>query len=148
MNSYTDIVAKQKGVSPSELDIDDMRNELIEHNGALHQILCANEELAELIQALNKYERCVDGQERGIDLHKAISNVKIETADVYFVLGQIKMMFGFTDEDLKEIEIEKGCRALVNSGCCTQASSVSKETDPLTIYERIREDEKKCGNQK
>lgn len=80
--------------------------------GADEQMRVAQEECAELIQALSKYHRAfaseavkVKKDHRYID--RAKKNVKEELVDVGIMLDQLTLIFGFEKTDLEEFRKER-----------------------------------------
>lgn len=72
--------------------------------GKDNQMRMAQEECAELIQALSKYHRY--GKLKHF-ADTALANVKEEMADVQIMLDQLQIIFGFTDEELEEARLYK-----------------------------------------
>lgn len=58
------------------------------------QLDIAQEELAELIQAISKYKRAITHDER----EKALKSVLEEMADTWIMFNQIAMLLGFTND--------------------------------------------------
>lgn len=78
-----------------------------QYYGVDHQINQATEEMAELIQALNKYRRLTIER---VDLTKAVDHVTEEIADVELMLSQIKRLLDIDPrkvEYYKELKIER-----------------------------------------
>lgn len=72
--------------------------------GKDNQMRIAQEECAELIQALNKYHRYGKSKQFA---EMALANVKEEMADVQIMLDQLQIIFGFTDAELEEARLSK-----------------------------------------
>lgn len=74
--------------------------------GSDEQMRVAQEECAELIQAISKYHRMSMKKKAKNDhryLDRTIKNLKEEIVDVQIMLDQLKLMFGFTQKELDEI---------------------------------------------
>lgn len=72
--------------------------------GKDNQMRIAQEECAELIQALSKYHRYGKSKQYA---DAALANVKEEMVDVQIMLDQLQMIFGFTDKELDEVRAMK-----------------------------------------
>lgn len=68
--------------------------------GKEHQMRQTQEELAELIVAINKYERSIGNP---LWNNSARKNVIEEMADVLIMLDAVKKMLDIKDEDLKSV---------------------------------------------
>lgn len=79
-------------------------------NGSDEQMRVAQEECAELIQALSKYHRTILVAKSKRDhryADRALKNIKEEMADVQIMLDQLQMIFGITKKELDEIRAQK-----------------------------------------
>ena len=77
--------------------------------GVNNQINQAVEEMAELIQALNKYRRIANNR---VDLTKARDHVTEEIADVEIMLSQLKVLLDIDPRKVEDIEEAKIDREL------------------------------------
>lgn len=64
---------------------------IIQRFGKSKQLLILFEEMGELTQAISKYER-------GVSVNT--KNIQEELADVYIMLGQVRIMYGIDSEKL------------------------------------------------
>jgi len=74
--------------------------------GADEQMRVAQEECAELIQALSKYHRSLSRNQPG-EVEACLANIKEEMTDVQIMLDQLRSIFGFNDFDLNAIRTAK-----------------------------------------
>lgn len=84
---------------------------IADYYGADNQISIAQEELAELIQALSKYRRANDGN----DFHKACAAIVEEMADVTLMLQQLRYLLVINEADVDaemELKIERQLRRI------------------------------------
>ena len=66
------------------------------------------EEMAELIQAVNKHKRVLNyGQTVKLTLNDAVNNISEEIADVELMLAQIKHLLGINPKYVEQIKIGK-----------------------------------------
>lgn len=76
--------------------------------GELHQIDRAIEEMGELIVALQKFRRALDGGHKfySSDVNPLVENIKGEVADVKVTMKSLNVIFGET-EDIEEYKIQR-----------------------------------------
>ena len=73
------------------------------------------EEMAELIQAVNKHKRVLNyGQTVKLTLNDAVNNISEEIADVELMLSQIKHLLGINPKYVEQIKIGKVNRTKEN----------------------------------
>lgn len=92
-----------------ENKMEEMQNCMINLYGVKHQVCKTCEELAELNEILMKYVN-----KSGYDREHILE----EYVDVNFMLGQIKKMFLFTDEEIEQMEQQKldKIKEMLNNG--------------------------------
>lgn len=79
-------------------------------NGSDEQRRVAQEECAELIQALSKYHRAIRVAKTKRDhryMERALKNIKEEMVDVQIMIDQLQMIFEFTKKEMDEIRAQK-----------------------------------------
>lgn len=82
-----------------ELEENDVRF-IVEHYGGQHQLQMLQEELAELIQAISKYQRSANE----VELAAAIDKVAEETADVEIMLKQSAIIMRYSEPEFTKIK--------------------------------------------
>ena len=87
--------------------------------GEENQMRQTQEELAELIVAINKYERAIKDKEHPLWINYARKEVIEEIADVLIMLDAVKKMLDIQDEEIKKIRDFKLNRLLnrLKEGC-------------------------------
>lgn len=90
------------------LDWEKQNIENAEHYGYEPQSNMLVEEMAELIQAVNKHKRVLNyGQTVKLTLNDAVNNISEEIADVELMLSQIKHLLSINPKYVEQIKIEK-----------------------------------------
>ena len=91
----------------------------IAKQGEEHQMRQTQEELAELIVAINKYERAIKNDGCPSDIAVARKNIIEEMADVLITLDTVKKILDIQDEEIKEVRDFKLNRLLnrLKKGC-------------------------------
>ena len=91
----------------------------IAKQGEEHQMRQTQEELAELIVAINKYERAIKDKEHPLWINYARKSVIEEMTDVLIMLDAVKEMLDIKDEEIKKVRDFKLNRLLkrLKKGC-------------------------------
>ena len=81
----------------------------IEKNGTDEQMRIAQEECAELIQAISKYQRAqlAESRHRGHATERATKHLIEEIADVSIMVDQLKLMIKGNHNDVREQKITR-----------------------------------------
>ena len=87
--------------------------------GEENQMRQTQEELAELIVAINKYERAIKDKEHPLWINYARKSVIEEMTDVLIMLDAVKEILDIKDEDIKSVRDFKMKRLLnrLKKGC-------------------------------
>ena len=87
--------------------------------GEENQMRQTQEELAELIVAINKYERAIKDKEHPLWINYARKEVIEEMTDVLIMLDAVKNMLDIQDEEIKKVRDFKLNRLLnrLKKGC-------------------------------
>ena len=94
------------------------------------------EELAELIQAMNKYCRtCGNGQSTELSHYEARHNVIEEIGDVEVMLHQIKYLMGIDEEAIEESKCAKILRTQVR---------IEQQTAQTKVFWGLQQEEAKA----
>ena len=80
--------------------------------GEENQMRQTQEELAELIVAINKYERTIKNDEHPLSINYARQDVIEEMTDVLIMFDAVKSILGIGDEEIKAIREYKINRLL------------------------------------
>lgn len=82
--------------------------EQAEQFGLENRLLQCTEEAGELIQALSKYQRILQGDKTcQTDMCHAEYMITEEIADIEICIKQLKHLLGFTEENIEQIKAEK-----------------------------------------
>lgn len=82
--------------------------EQAEQFGLENRLLQCTEEAGELIQALSKYQRILQGDKTcQTDIVHAESMIAEEMADIEICIKQLKYLLGYTEEQIEQIKAEK-----------------------------------------
>ena len=84
----------------------------IAKQGEEHQMRQTQEELAELIVAINKYERAIKNDECPSHIAYTRKNIIEEMADVLITLDAVKKILDIQDEELEHFRAFKSSRLL------------------------------------
>ena len=75
----------------------------IAKQGEEHQMRQTQEELAELIVAINKYERAIKENIHPLYINAARKNIIEEMTDVLIMFDAVKKILDIQDEEIKEV---------------------------------------------
>ena len=75
----------------------------IAKQGEEHQMRQTQEELAELIVAINKYERAIKENIHPLYINAARKNIIEEITDVLIMIDAVKKILNIKDEEIKEV---------------------------------------------
>lgn len=84
----------------------------IAKQGEENQMRQTQEELAELIVAINKYERAVKNDEHPLSINYARQDIVEEITDVLIMLDAVKEILDITDDEIKTMRNYKIKRLL------------------------------------
>lgn len=106
----------------------------IRHYGELEQMGIAQEECAELIQAISKYHRAQvssDNRHRTTDIKRAEKQLIEEIADVSIMIDQLKMMIRGNHNDVRAAKVERIGARLEKAADAKARNSRAKNPDPV-----------------